>query len=219
MPRKTDFCRLRDCVRDEIASALHDGGGRAREIARSVCAKHRDLIGVLGERLAEDAVTRLVNREIKKWSAVGTAEREQLVLPGMLTHLLTHLPASISVPSADDADDDDPIYRPLFGPKCATVGELRAAVAALWKSIADDQRKAEALTQLGSADQRRRRRRPAGLRGAAADGTQISGRVFGQYKTLRGNRPTVRLQGGVWARPHPISDGNGSVTQHKEHVP
>ena len=48
MPRKTDFCRLRDCVRDEIASALHDGGGRAREIARSVCAKHRDLIGVLG---------------------------------------------------------------------------------------------------------------------------------------------------------------------------
>ena len=148
MPRKTDFCRLRDCVRDEIASALHDGGGRAREIARSVCAKHRDLIGVLGERLAEDAVTRLVNREIKKWSAVGTAEREQLVLPGMLTHLLTHLPASISVPSADDADDDDPIYRPLFGPKCATVGELRAAVAALWKSIADDQRKAEALTQL-----------------------------------------------------------------------
>jgi hypothetical protein len=73
--------------------------------------------------------------------------REQLVLPGMVAHVRADLPAAISVPSADDADDD-PIYRPLFGPKCATVGELRAAVAALWKSIADDQRKAEALTQL-----------------------------------------------------------------------
>ena len=132
---------------DEIASSLHDGGGRAREIARSVCAKHRDLISVLGDRLAEDAITRLVNREIKRWSAVGTAAREQLVLPGMLTHLITDLPASISVPSATAAEDD-PIYRPLFGAKCATVSELRAAVAALWKSIADDQRKAKALTQL-----------------------------------------------------------------------
>jgi hypothetical protein len=45
-------------------------------------------------------------------------------------------------------DDDDPIYRPLFGPRCATVCELRAAVAALWKSIADDQRKAKALTRV-----------------------------------------------------------------------
>ena len=146
MPPKTDFCRLRDCVRDEIASTLHEGGGRAREIARSVCARRRDLIGMLGERLAEDAITRLVNREIKRWSAVGTSMREQLVLP-MLAHVRADLPAAISVPSADDADDD-PIYRPLFGAKCATVGELRAAVAALWKSIADDQRKAEALTQL-----------------------------------------------------------------------
>lgn len=118
-----------------------------REIARSVCARHRDLIGKLGERLAEDAVTRLVNREIKRWSAVGTSMREQLVLPGMLAHVRADLPAAISVPSAEDGDDD-PIYRPLFGPKCATVGELRAAVGALWKSIADDQRKAEALTQL-----------------------------------------------------------------------
>ncbi len=146
MPHDSVFCRLRDCVRDEIASTLHAGGGRAREIARSVCARHRDLIGMLGERLAEDAVTRLVNREIKRWSAVGTSMREQLVLPGMLAHVRADLPAAISVPSADD--DDDPIYRPLFGGKCATVGELRAAVAALWKSIADDQRKAQALTQL-----------------------------------------------------------------------
>lgn len=89
-------------------------------------------------------MTRLVNREIKRWSAVGTSTREQLVLPGMLEHLVTDLPAAISVPS----EDDDPVYRPLFGPKCATVCELRAAVAALWKSIADDQRKAKALTRV-----------------------------------------------------------------------
>ena len=146
MPHDSMLCRLRDCVRDEIASTLHDGGGRARDIARSICVKHRDLIGMLGERLAEDAVTRLVNREVKRWSAVGTSMREQLVLPGLLEHVRADLPAAISVPSADD--DDDPIYRPLFGGRCATVGELRAAVAALWKGIADDQRKAQALTQL-----------------------------------------------------------------------
>ncbi len=148
MPHDSLFCRLRDCVRDEIAATLHEGGGRAREIARSVCVKHRDLIGTLGERLAEDAVTRLVNREIKRWSAVGTSMREQLVLPGMLAHVRADLPAAISVPSVGDGNDDDPIYRPLFGGKCATVGELRAAVATLWKGIADDQRKAKALTQL-----------------------------------------------------------------------
>lgn len=66
----------------------------------------------------------------------------------MLAHVRADLPAAISVPSAEDADEDDPIYRPLFGGKCATVGELRAAGSALWKGIADDQRKAEALTQL-----------------------------------------------------------------------
>jgi hypothetical protein len=148
MSHDTPLRRLRECVRDEIASTLHEGGGRAREIARSVCARHRDLIDVLGERLAEDAITRLVNREIKRWSAVGTSMREQLVLPGMLAHVRADLPAAISVPSAEDADEDDPIYRPLFGQKCATVSELRAAVSALWKGIADDQRKAEALTQL-----------------------------------------------------------------------
>ncbi|MDG4574450.1 MAG: hypothetical protein P9C36_02600 [Defluviicoccus sp.] len=160
MPHDSVFCRLRDCVRDEIASTLHDGGGRARQIARSVCARHPELIGMLGNRLVEDAVTRLVNREIKQWNAVGTSMREQLVLPGMLAHVRADLPAAISVPSADD-DDDDPIYRPLFGPKCATVGELRTAVAALWKGIADDQRKARALTRLldllisaGAADDR-----------------------------------------------------------------
>ena len=65
-----------------------------------------------------------------------------------LARLDADLPAVISVPSADDDDDDDPIYRPLFGRKSATVEELRAATAALQKAIADDQRRAQALTQL-----------------------------------------------------------------------
>lgn len=65
-----------------------------------------------------------------------------------LARLDADLPAVIAVPSADDDDDDDPIFRPLFGGKCATVGELRAAVDAFWKGIADDQRRAQALTQL-----------------------------------------------------------------------
>lgn len=38
--------------------------------------------------------------------------------------------------------------QPLYGAKSATVGELRVAVIALQKAIADDQRKANALTRL-----------------------------------------------------------------------
>lgn len=63
-----------------------------------------------------------------------------------LARLDADLPAVIAVPSGDD--DDDPIFRPLFGGKSATVGELRAATAALQKGIADDQRRAQALAQL-----------------------------------------------------------------------
>jgi hypothetical protein len=65
-----------------------------------------------------------------------------------LARLRADLPAVIAVPAADGGDEDDPIYRPLYGARSATVGELRAAVTALWKGIADDQRKAQALTQL-----------------------------------------------------------------------
>jgi hypothetical protein len=135
-------------VREFEAAHLRRRTDEAIAVAAHSLTPKRGQTGVLGERLAEDAITRLVNREIKRWSAVGTSMREQRVLPGMLAHVRADLPAAISVPSAEDADEDDPIYRPLFGQKCATVGELRAAVAALWKGIADDRRKAEALTQL-----------------------------------------------------------------------
>ena len=65
-----------------------------------------------------------------------------------MLRLIGELPAVIAVPSVLPDEDDDPIYRPLFGPKGATVGELRIAVDALWQSIALDQRKAMALTNL-----------------------------------------------------------------------
>lgn len=145
LPR-SDLAVLRAHVRDEIGLYLEAGGGRAREIARDVCQKHGALVGALGGQLAENAVTAMVAREIKRWSAVGAAAREQLALPGMAAHVASDLPASISVPGPDG--DSDPIYRPLFGRNCASIGELRAVIAALWKSIADDRRKAEALNDL-----------------------------------------------------------------------
>ncbi len=65
-----------------------------------------------------------------------------------LLRFIGDLPAVIAVPSMSPDEDDDPVYRPLFGPKSATVGELRIAVDALWQSIALEQRKAIALTQM-----------------------------------------------------------------------
>ena len=77
-----------------------------------------------------------------------TAFPNETSLLRKLARLAADLPAVIAVPQADDGDADDPIYRPLYGAKSATVGELRAAVIALQKVIVDDQRKANALTQL-----------------------------------------------------------------------
>lgn len=65
-----------------------------------------------------------------------------------LLRFVSELPAVIAAPSTSPDRDDDPVYRPLFGPKSATVGELRIAVDALWQSIALEQRKAIALTQM-----------------------------------------------------------------------
>jgi hypothetical protein len=65
-----------------------------------------------------------------------------------LLRLIGDLPAVIAVPSVLPDEDDDPLYRPLFGPKGATIGELRVAVNALWQSIALEQRKAIALNNL-----------------------------------------------------------------------
>ena len=159
---KSQLATLRDYVREEISIHVGNGGAKSRKVAQAVCAKYPDLINELGGRLAEDAITKMVNREAKRWGALGLAPREQTVMPGM-SAMVDGLPAVISVPSSD-GDDGDPTYRPLFGPHGATVGELRQAVAALWKSIAADRRNAEALSLL-----------LAYLEGAGADDdTQLS---------------------------------------------
>ena len=84
--------------------------------------------------------------------------------------------------------------------------------ALCWKSIADDQRKAKALTQLldllisgGAGDdlpvsEALQQRTAPTMRSAAGSS--------GEYNSREANTPTARLQGGVGARPHPISDGN-----------
>ncbi|MDH5528258.1 MAG: hypothetical protein OEY97_13250 [Nitrospirota bacterium] len=60
--------------------------------------------------------------------------------------LINVLPMAIEVPSTDEFDD--PTYRPLLGPKGATVGELRLTVEDLRKRITDDLLKAEVLAYL-----------------------------------------------------------------------
>ena len=76
-------------------------------------------------------------------AADATAEDDRL---RQALSMLGSLPAFVELP--DEEDDDNPMFRALFGPKGANVGELRQGIAALSKSIADDQRKAQALTQL-----------------------------------------------------------------------
>jgi hypothetical protein len=147
LPR-SERATLQILVRDEIALTLESGGGRPRDAARRVCGQHPDLVGRLGRLLVEEAVTAMARKEFKKWNAVGAASQEQLVFPALAEHLRKDLPASISVPPAEDDHAPEPIYRPLTGPNSATVGELRRALGALWQGIANDRRKTKALGDL-----------------------------------------------------------------------
>jgi hypothetical protein len=148
LPR-SEMTQLRTLVRDEISHAMADGGGSPRQIARLVCARATSLIEALGQQLAENAVTDMVRKEIKKWAAVGSSAREQLSLPGFAAHILADLPASLCVPmpGADPTDEEDRSYRPLAGKLGITVGEAEAALALLEAGIADDQRKARAIRE------------------------------------------------------------------------
>ena len=147
LPR-SEMAQLRALVRDEINHSMEDGGGSPRQIARAVCAKSEGLIASLGQHLAENAVTDMVRKEIKKWAAVGSSAREQLSLPGFAAHILADLPASLCVPVADaGSEDDDRSYRPLAGRHGITVAEAEAALALLEAGIADDQRKARAIRE------------------------------------------------------------------------
>ena len=139
---------LQGVVRDEIALMLDEGGGRPRDVARRVCALYPELVSRLGQQLVEEAVTAIARKEFKKWASVGEETHKQLALPSLASHLRRDLPASISVPPVDPDNESDPVYRPLTGPAAATVGELRRAITALWQGIANDQRKAKALSDL-----------------------------------------------------------------------
>lgn len=58
---------LREAVRSEISNAFKMSGyARPREVARVVCALHPDDVLSIGTRLAEDALTDLARRELKK---------------------------------------------------------------------------------------------------------------------------------------------------------
>jgi hypothetical protein len=146
---RSDMAHLRTLVRDEINHCMADGGGSPRQIARSVCAKATGLIETLGQQLAENAITDMVRKEIKKWAAVGSSAREQLSLPGFAAHILVDLPASLCVPTpgADPEDEEGRSYRPLAGRHGITVVEAEAALALLEAGIADDQRKARAVRE------------------------------------------------------------------------
>jgi len=60
--------------------------------------------------------------------------------------LINALPMLIEMPVEDELED--PMFRVLFGPKGATVAELRAAVGVLRDRITEDLRQAVALSHL-----------------------------------------------------------------------
>jgi hypothetical protein len=113
--RNPTMSGLRDAVREEILHAFEvTGHARPREIARLVCATRTADILTLGTRLAEDALTEIARRELKK----STQERgpvSQLELPGVPVALISQLPQAISIPveDADGDTDEGVIYKPL----------------------------------------------------------------------------------------------------------
>lgn len=145
--RNPDLTHLRQAVRDEIAHAFDSMGfAKPRDIARHVCATHPANISAIGGRLAEDALTELARRELKK----ATQDEDvvtQLQLPGLPEHFATRLPTAISIPQEgnDEADDEGVIYKPLFQ---ATFAELEAHLKLLSSQIAADTRRYQALKEL-----------------------------------------------------------------------
>lgn len=74
---------LREAVRAEIAHAFEvTGHARPRDIARVVCALHPDDVLSIGTRLAEDALTEIARRKLKK-NTQGRDLVSQMQLPGV----------------------------------------------------------------------------------------------------------------------------------------
>ena len=112
------------------------------------CTLHPDLVGRLGDSLAEEAITAIARKEFKKWASVGAEKSRQLVLPSLAAHLLQDLPASISVPSSDDDEDADPILSPADRIGSCDNRRIAPGDPVALGGIAIDRRKARALNDL-----------------------------------------------------------------------
>lgn len=126
---------LREAVRAEIGHAFElVGYARPREVARVVCALLPGDVQAIGARLAEDALTDVARRELKK-NTQSRDSANQLQLPGVPQTLVAQLPTAISIPfegDAADEDDEGVIYKPLAQ---ATLADVDAHLQLLSKMI------------------------------------------------------------------------------------
>jgi hypothetical protein len=148
MRRNPALQALREAVRAEISHAFEiTGHARPRDVARVVCALHPTDVLAIGTRLAEDALTELARRELKK--RTGSHEGScQLQLPGVPAALAVQLPPAISIPLDADVEDDEGdrvIYKPLAQ---ATLADVEAHLELLTKQIDADTRRHRALKEL-----------------------------------------------------------------------
>ena len=141
---------LREAVRAEISNTFEAiGHARPREVARVVCALHPEDVHSMGQRLAEDALTDIARRELKR--RPSKHERSQLDLPGIPDALQADLPPAISIPpngdvvDEDDEDDEGVIYKPLAQ---ATLADVNAHLLLLGAQIKADKRRHRALKEL-----------------------------------------------------------------------
>ncbi len=139
---------LREAVRAEIAHAFEvTGHARPRDIARVVCALHPNDVLSIGTRLAEDALTDLARRELKK-NTQGRDLVSQMQLPGVPETLTAQLPPAISIPLDGEEEDEDGegvIYKPLAQ---ATLADVEAHLQLLVTQINADTRRHRALKEL-----------------------------------------------------------------------
>ena len=138
---------LREAVRAEISNTFEAiGHARPREVARVVCALHPEDVHSMGQRLAEDALTDIARRELKR--RPSKHERSQLDLPGIPDALQADLPPAISIPPNGDVvdeDDEGVIYKPLAQ---ATLADVNAHLQLLATQINADTRRHRALKEL-----------------------------------------------------------------------
>jgi len=139
---------LREAVRAEIVHAFEvTGHARPREVARVVCALHPDDVQSIGARLAEDALTEMARRELKK-NTQGRDRVSQMQLPGVPETLTAQLPPAISIPLDGEQEDEDGegvIYKPLAQ---ATLADIDAHLQLLATQINADTRRHRALKEL-----------------------------------------------------------------------